>query len=108
MVPVAFEFDGKHFYVGSYNQDVFHRTRKYKNVKDGNKWVALAVDDLESVDPWRPRGIKVYGAAEVVDHNGMFGPGKYLRITPSTSWSWGIKGVEMKEGAHRVKTVHHQ
>ncbi len=108
VVPVAFEFDGKYFFVGSHDQDIFHKTRKYKNVKDGNKWVALAVDDLESVDPWRPRGIKVYGAAEVVEHKGMFGPGKYLRITPTISWSWGIKGLKLKEGSFRVETVHRQ
>lgn len=105
VVPVAFEFDGKYFYVGSHNQDIFHRTLKYKNVRDGNKLVALTIDDLESVDPWRPRAIKVYGTAEVVDHKGQFGPGKYLRITPKISWSFGIKGLKT-EGPHRLKTVH--
>jgi pyridoxamine 5'-phosphate oxidase family protein len=63
---------------------------------------------LESIDPWRPRGIKVYGTAEVVEHKGMFGPGKYLRITPTVSWSWGIKGLKTKEGSFRAKTVHRQ
>jgi len=105
VVPVAFEFDGKNFYVGSHNQDIFHRTLKYKNVKDGNKQVALTIDDLESIEPWRPRAIKVYGTAEVVEHKGIFGPGKYLRISPRTSWSFGIKGLK-QEGFRRVKTVH--
>ncbi len=102
---VAFEFDGKNFYVGSHSQDIFHRTLKYKNVKDGNKRVALTIDDLESIEPWRPRAIKVYGTAEVVDHKGIFGPGKYLRISPQVSWSFGIKGLK-QEGFRRVKTVH--
>jgi pyridoxamine 5'-phosphate oxidase family protein len=101
VAPVAFEFDGKYFYVGSHSQDIFHKTRKYKNVRDGNKRVALAIDDLESVNPWKPRGIKVYGTAEIVEHDGMFGRGNYLRIAPSISWSWGIK-----EGIKTVKTVH--
>ena len=105
VVPVAFEFDGKNFYVGSHSQDIFHRTLKYKNVKDGNKRVALTIDDLESIEPWRPRAIKVYGTAEVVDHKGIFGPGKYLRISPQVSWSFGIKGLK-QEGFRRVKTVH--
>jgi len=105
VVPVAFEFDGKDFYVGSHSQDIFHRTLKYKNVKDGNKQVALTIDDLESIEPWRPRAIKVYGTAEVVDHKGIFGPGKYMRISPGTSWSFGIKGLK-QEGFGRVKTVH--
>jgi len=107
VVPVAFEFDGTNFYVGSHSQDIFHRTLKYKNVKDGNKRVALTIDDLESIEPWRPRAIKVYGTAEVVEHKGIFGPGKYLRISPQVSWSFGIKGLK-QEGIRRVKTVHNQ
>lgn len=54
VVPVAFEFDGKHFYVGSHSQDVFHRTRKYRNVRDGNKWVALTMDDWSLLTPGGP------------------------------------------------------
>jgi pyridoxamine 5'-phosphate oxidase family protein len=55
MFPLLlFEFDGTHFFIGSYSQDIFLSTRKYKNVRDGNKEVALAIDDLESVQPWKP------------------------------------------------------
>ena len=105
--PVAFEFDGMHFFIGSHSQDIFFTTRKYKNVRDGNKEVALVIDDLESVQPWKPRAMKINGAAEIVEHNGMFGPGKYLKITPSITWSWGIKGLQQpKEGEFLVKTVH--
>jgi pyridoxamine 5'-phosphate oxidase family protein len=107
VVPVGFEFDGKSFYVGSHSQEIFLRTLKYMNVKNGNRRVALTIDDLESVDPWRPRAIKVYGTAEVVDHKGMFGPGKYLRIAPRISWSFGIKGLK-QEGFNRVRTVHQE
>jgi pyridoxamine 5'-phosphate oxidase family protein len=106
VVPVAFEFDGKYFYVGSHSQDIFLRTRKYKSVRDGNRLVGLVIDDLESVDPWRPRGVKLFGTAEVVEHEGMFGPGKYLRITPRISWSWGIPELKMKKGEWSQKTVH--
>ena len=104
--PVAFEFDGRHFFIGSHSQDIFLSTRKYKNVRDGNKEVALVIDDLESVQPWKPRGMKINGTAEIVEHNGMFGLGKYLQITPTVSWSWGIKGLQPKEGEFFVKTVH--
>jgi pyridoxamine 5'-phosphate oxidase family protein len=107
--PVAFEFDGMHFFIGSHSQDIFLSTRKYKNVRDGNKQVALVIDDLESVQPWKPRGVKINGSAEVVEHNGMFGPGKYLKITPSVSWSWGIEGLQQpKEGEFFIKTVHNR
>ena len=106
VVPVAFEFDGKHFYVGSHSQDIFHHTRKYKNVRDGRTSVALTIDDIKSVDPWRPRSIRVYGTAEVTEHKGIFGPGKYLRITPKVSWSFGMEGLKLNEGQWSLKTVH--
>ena len=108
--PVGFEFDGMHFFIGSHSQDIFFSTRKYKNVRDGNKEVALVIDDLESVQPWKPRAMKINGTAEIVEHNGMFGPGKYLKITPSVTWSWGIKGLQQpkEEGEFFVKTVHRQ
>ena len=105
VVPVGFEFDGKDFWVGSHSQDIFVRTWKYLNVKNGNRHVAITVDDLESIEPWRPRAIKVYGTAEVVERKGMFGPGKYLRIVPKVSWSFGIPG-QKAEGFNRVRTVH--
>jgi len=106
VVPVGFEFDGGYFYVGSHSQDIFFRTRKYKNVSNGRKKVALTIDDLKSVDPWRPRAVRVYGTAEVVDHKGIFGPGKYLRITPKVSWSFGIEGLKLNEGEWSRKTLH--
>jgi hypothetical protein len=41
-----------------------------------------------------------------MEHKGMFGPGKYLRITPKVSWSFGIKGLKVEEGEWSLKTVH--
>jgi pyridoxamine 5'-phosphate oxidase family protein len=107
VVPVGFEFDEKYFWVGSHSQDILVHSMKYLNVKNGNKLVSLAIDDLESVDPWKPREVKVYGRAEIVDHPGRFGPGKYLRITPKISWSFGIPGLKSQgPGWSRVKTIH--
>ena len=54
-VPVGFEFDGKYFWIGSHSQEIFLQSHKYKNVKDGNTLVSLAIDDFESIDPWKPR-----------------------------------------------------
>jgi len=113
VVPVGFEFDGQYFWIGSGTQEIFLRTKKYLNVKKGNNKVSFVVDDLESVDPWRPRSIKIYGTAEVVDHNGRMGPGKYLKITPKVSWSLGIHGhmpdyrqPRSQNDNWRTKTVH--
>lgn len=89
--PVGFEFDGKYFWIGSHSQEIFTRTKRYRNITSGNKKVSLVIDDLASVNPWRPRGIKVSGVAEVMEHKGIFGPGEYFRITPSITVSWGIE-----------------
>jgi pyridoxamine 5'-phosphate oxidase family protein len=81
------------------------RTRKWRNIEAGADHVALVVDDLVSTRPWRPRGIRIYGTAELVHTEGQFGPGAYVRITPTTSWSWGIE--PQAEGRFRPhRTVH--
>ncbi|MEX0761289.1 MAG: PPOX class F420-dependent oxidoreductase [Dehalococcoidia bacterium] len=101
VTPVGFEFDGQNFYVGGFNNT---RTRKYRNVQDGNDKVALVIDDLASVDPWQPRGVRVYGTAELVDREGYAGAGSYLKITPTVSWSWSIETSGTPGGTK--KTVH--
>ena len=98
--PVGFEFDGKYFWVGSHSQDIFPTTMRYKNITAGNNQVSIVVDDLASVNPWRPRGIKVSGIAEVMEHDGMFGKGRYIRITPRVTISWGI---EPEAGGRRAR-----
>jgi pyridoxamine 5'-phosphate oxidase family protein len=90
VAPVGFEFDGKCFYVGSIKQKILRSTPRYLNVKSGNRQVALVIDDLVSVDPWKVRGIRVNGVADIVTHEGGFGRGEYIRIRPKVSWSWGI------------------
>jgi hypothetical protein len=55
------------------------RKRKYANAA-GNDKIAL-VDDLESINPWRPRD---YLTQRNAGPGGMFGV--YMRITPTTSW----------------------
>lgn len=89
--PVGFEFDGRYFWIGSHSQEIFFRTRRYRNIAGGNKRVSIVIDDLASVTPWRPRGIKVSGVAEVMEHDGLFGGGKYFRVTPRATVSWGIE-----------------
>ncbi|HET6988498.1 MAG TPA: PPOX class F420-dependent oxidoreductase [Kribbella sp.] len=89
VVPVGFEYDGRYFYVGGVDPA---NTRKVRNVRDGHTQVALVIDDLASTDPWSPRFLRVYGTAEVVTREGRFGPNTYLRITPTTTWSWHLDG----------------
>ncbi len=87
VAAVAFDFDGQYFYVSGY---ILERTHKYRNVLENPK-VSFVIDDLETVNPRRPRGIKVRGTADLVDHKGYLGPRKYIRIKPTHKHSWGIE-----------------
>jgi pyridoxamine 5'-phosphate oxidase family protein len=92
VVPVGFDFDGEYFYVSGMN---LLKSTKYKNVQKNSR-VALVIDDLKSVNPWEPRGIRIYGIADTVtrqdgymqqtDHPSV----TYIRIKPLKKWSWGI------------------
>lgn len=87
---VGYAFDDGVFTIGS--RADMRATRKGRNVEDGMTKVSLIVDDLASVDPWRPRGIRIHGVAHVADIDGQFGPGTYLVVRPSVTWSWGLAG----------------
>ena len=89
VVPVAFAIDGPHIYIPGYD---ITRTRKYRNVRDGNVKVSLSIDDYVSVDPWTPRFIKIYGTAEIVEGDGRADRRAAIRITPTVSWSWNLDG----------------
>ena len=92
VAPVGFGFDGEHFFIGGMRQK---KTNKYKNVVAGNSRVALVIDDMESINPWKPRGIKIHGVAEVTEREGPYGP--YLQVTPEKKWSWGIEQPVFEE-----------
>jgi len=83
VVPVVYEFDGKAFYFSGWNLD---KSLKFKNLVE-NKKVALVVDDVVSVSPWRPRGLEVRGVAEL----GTEGGRAYVRVTPAVKRSWGFR-----------------
>ena len=77
----------------SYNADLdtidiggrdFDQSKKFRDVK-GSGRAAIVVDDLESVDPWRPRGVEVRGHAEAVSE-----PESMIRIHPDRVVSWGL------------------
>ncbi len=106
VVPVAFEFDGVGFWVGG--QSTVVRTRKMRNVAAGHQEVALVVDDLVSLDPFVARGIRVYGTAGApTERVGMVGPGTYLRITPTVSWSWNLDGAPAGERWYSMTRTEH-
>jgi pyridoxamine 5'-phosphate oxidase family protein len=58
------------------------------------------VDDLASIEPWRPRGVKVRGRAEIdTDPQGR----ARIRVTPETVWSWGINEGAPKHFADMIE-----
>ena len=105
VVPVGFDFDGDYFYVGGIN---ILKSTKYKNILANNK-VALVIDDLRSVNPWDPRGIRIYGLADTVDRQGGYmsntnhPQSRYIRIKPIKKWSWGIDEPVFVNGKFNVK-----
>jgi pyridoxamine 5'-phosphate oxidase family protein len=106
VVPVGLEFDGTHFWVGG--PASITRTRKFRNVGSGNHTVAVVVDDLVSFDPFIARGIRIYGhAEEPFERVGMVGPGTYMRITPTVSWSWNLGGEPAGDTWYPSKKTHH-
>jgi pyridoxamine 5'-phosphate oxidase family protein len=101
VVPVGFDFDGEYFYVSGVN---LLKSTKYKNVQK-NPRVALVIDDLKSMDPWEPRGIRIYGIADVVNRQGGYmqqtdhPSAVYIRIKPMKKWSWGIDAPVFQQNA---------
>jgi pyridoxamine 5'-phosphate oxidase family protein len=61
------------------------QSKKFRDVARTGR-AAIVVDDLESVDPWRPRGIEVRGRAEAIPL-----PTPMIRIHPERIVSWGLE-----------------
>jgi len=100
VAPVCFDFDGTYFYVGRVVD--LSKTLKFKNVQ-ANPRVALVIDDPESPDPFKPRGIKIHGNADIVTREGYVGFGMYIRIKPAVIWSGGIEAPAFQDGKPIIK-----
>jgi pyridoxamine 5'-phosphate oxidase family protein len=105
VVPVGFDFDGEYLYVGGMN---LLKSAKFRNISKNSK-VAIVVDDLKSIDPWNPRGIRIYGTADIVKRQGGYMENtdhpnpKYIRVNPKKKWSWGIEEPVFVQGKFNVK-----
>ncbi|NCX17954.1 MAG: PPOX class F420-dependent oxidoreductase [Actinobacteria bacterium] len=82
VAPVVFEVDGDDIVTGGF--DITHTVR-YRNIQN-NPRVSVVVDDLASIDPWSPRGIKIIGTAVVEENSGS----PRFRISPEVIISWAI------------------
>ena len=103
VVPVGFEFDGTHFYIGGFDPA---NTRRTRNIKAGNAKVALVIDDLASVSPWSPRYLRVYGTVELVERETQFGRQPVMKITPTVSWSGNLSGRPLADRRTEDRTPH--
>jgi pyridoxamine 5'-phosphate oxidase family protein len=105
VAPVGFDFDGQYFYVGGMN---LLRSTKYRNVMKNNK-VAIVVDDLKSIDPWDPRGIRIYGIADIVTRQGGYMENtdhpnpQYIRINPTRSGVGELKNLYLFKESSTLK-----
>ena len=74
-----------------------------------NNKVAIVVDNLKSIDPWDPRGVRIYGAADIVTRQGGYMENtdqpnpQYIRVNPKKKWSWGVKEPVFVQGKFNVK-----
>lgn len=66
----------------------FTASRKFRNVQI-NPQAAFVVDDLASVNPWRPRSVMIQGRAEALEGSDEEGPA-LIRIFPDRIVSWGL------------------
>ena len=94
VVPLAFRYNSETDTIDVGGHD-FAARKKYRDVQ-GNPRVAIVIDDLASVDPWRPRMIEIRGNAEILPTGGdIIGRGfdpEMFRIHPKRIISIGIQG----------------
>lgn len=92
VVPTSFRYDADLGVIDCGGHGV-ETTKKYRDVQ-ANGWAALVVDDLASVDPWRPRMVEIRGRAEAIPTGGAhLGPGfgeAFIRIYPEKVNSFGL------------------
>lgn len=86
------------------------KSKKWRDLQ-ANAQVAFVVDDLESVNPWTPRGIEIRGRAELHVQGGeeRFGGGgwdpAWFAIVPERIISWGIEGPAFSAGGRHARSV---
>jgi len=82
VAPVVFSVDGDDIVSAGF--DITHTVR-FRNIQ-ANPRVVVVIDDLATVEPWSPRGIKVIGTAVIEEVDGA----PQFRITPEVVISWAI------------------
>ena len=82
VAPVIFSVDGDDIVTAGF--DITHTVR-YKNIV-ANPRATVVIDDLATMDPWTPRGVKTVGTVVIEENEGA----PQFRIHPQVIISWGI------------------
>ena len=99
VAPVVFQLDGDDIVTSGLD---ITKTVRYRNVQS-NPRVTVVIDDLASIQPWSPRGIKVIGSCRIEEHDG----GERFRISPEVIISWAINDTAPGIPAMERRTVAH-
>jgi pyridoxamine 5'-phosphate oxidase family protein len=83
VVPVAFIYNAVRDTIDIGGHEL-EQTKKFRDVVRTRR-AAIVIDDLQSTDPWRPRGIEVRGRGEAIAL-----PTPLIRIHPQRIVSWGV------------------
>jgi pyridoxamine 5'-phosphate oxidase family protein len=83
VVPVGWSYNAGEDAIDIGGHD-FERTKKFRDVARSGR-AAIVIDDLASVDPWRPRMVEVRGRAEALRE-----PRPLIRIHPERVVSFGL------------------
>ena len=84
VVPVAWIYNAARdaIEIGGHELE---RSKKFRDVARSGR-AAIVIDDLESTEPWRPRGVEIRGRAEAIAL-----PTPLIRIHPERIVSWGLE-----------------
>jgi pyridoxamine 5'-phosphate oxidase family protein len=83
VVPVAWIYNAARDTIDIGGRDL-EQTKKFRDIARSGR-AAIVIDDLESTDPWRPRGIEVRGRGEAIAL-----PTPLIRVRPERIVSWGL------------------
>jgi pyridoxamine 5'-phosphate oxidase family protein len=83
VVPVAWIYNAARDTIDVGGSEL-ERSKKFRDIARSGRG-AIVIDDLESTDPWRPRGIEVRGGADAIAL-----PTPLIRIHPERIVSWGL------------------
>lgn len=84
VVPVGWRYNPETESIEVRGRDLA-ATKKFRDIARSGR-AAIVVDDLATIDPWRPRAVTIRGRAEAITE-----PTPLIRIQPDRVISWGLE-----------------